>query len=143
MKVLFIERSLSSASPVLDQIRRIGRHLEDYRVLALQVGDCAEIDDEKVINIRVSFFPKLEAVKSWFFCSAAMRGVKQLKQEDWDYDLIHAHFAYPDGAAAHLVSEKCKKPYVLTLRGSDILCYPKQSKWIKKKISRSLIELKN
>jgi teichuronic acid biosynthesis glycosyltransferase TuaC len=34
-------------------------------------------------------------------------------------DLVDAHFAYPDGYAAHLLAKWCGLPYVVTLRGKE------------------------
>jgi len=39
-------------------------------------------------------------------------------------DLIHAHFAYPDGYAAMLAKKILRKPLVISLRGCDILTEP-------------------
>lgn len=35
-------------------------------------------------------------------------------------DLVDAHYAYPDGAAAARIADALRKPYVLTVRGSDL-----------------------
>ena len=37
-----------------------------------------------------------------------------------DTALVHAHFAYPDGAAAGILSQRKKLPLVITVHGSDI-----------------------
>jgi glycosyltransferase involved in cell wall biosynthesis len=37
-----------------------------------------------------------------------------------DFDLIDAHYFYPDGVAAALLAEKLDKPLVITARGTDI-----------------------
>ncbi len=37
------------------------------------------------------------------------------------FDLIHAHFAHPSGYVAAMVSKIFKRPYILTVHGSDIL----------------------
>lgn len=37
-----------------------------------------------------------------------------------EFDLIDAHYFYPDGVAAHLLSQKFGKPFVVTARGSDL-----------------------
>lgn len=42
------------------------------------------------------------------------------------YDLIHAHWGYPEGYVAHLVKENYGIPFVLTLHGSDIHSPPPQ-----------------
>jgi teichuronic acid biosynthesis glycosyltransferase TuaC len=37
-----------------------------------------------------------------------------------DFDIIDAHYAYPDGVAAVMLGKLLKKPVVITARGSDI-----------------------
>src|SRR5207237_8616763 len=37
-----------------------------------------------------------------------------------DYDLIDAHYVYPDGMAATLLGAALKKPVVISARGTDI-----------------------
>lgn len=44
---------------------------------------------------------------------------KKLKQGD-NFDLIDAHYFYPDGVAAVMLGKLLKKPVVVTARGSDI-----------------------
>lgn len=43
-------------------------------------------------------------------------------------DLIHAHFAYPCGAAGLLLKRLWKVPLVLTLHGDDVTIYPHHNK---------------
>ncbi|HYR88038.1 MAG TPA: glycosyltransferase family 4 protein [Terriglobia bacterium] len=42
-----------------------------------------------------------------------------------DYDLIDAHYIYPDGLAAVMLGSLLKKPVVVSARGSDINLFPK------------------
>ena len=44
--------------------------------------------------------------------------------EKYDIDIIHAHFAYPEGFAAMLAKNVVQKPLVLTLHGYDIVTDP-------------------
>jgi len=44
--------------------------------------------------------------------------------KQWKADLIHAHFAYPEGMAALLAKNETTKPLVVTLHGFDILTDP-------------------
>lgn len=46
--------------------------------------------------------------------------IKRLQREGFDFDLIDAHYGYPDGIAAGLLARWLKKPFVVTVRGSDI-----------------------
>lgn len=39
------------------------------------------------------------------------------------YDLIHAHFIFPDGALAYFISREAHLPYILTAHGSDVPGY--------------------
>ncbi|MCO7226246.1 glycosyltransferase [Pleionea sp. CnH1-48] len=56
------------------------------------------------------------------------------------YDIIDAHYAYPDGAATALLANKLNLPYVLSVRGSDINVLPDQHPDNKKKIKTALGE---
>jgi glycosyltransferase involved in cell wall biosynthesis len=46
-------------------------------------------------------------------------------QKDFDFDLIDAHYVYPDGFAAVLLGKFLKKPVVVSARGTDINLYTK------------------
>jgi len=48
--------------------------------------------------------------------------VRKLRR-DFDFDLIDAHFVYPDGFAAVLLGKCFNKPVVVTARGSDVNLY--------------------
>lgn len=50
-------------------------------------------------------------------------GVKKL-QSEWDFDLIDAHYFYPDGVAAALIARDLGKPLVITARGTDLNLIP-------------------
>lgn len=44
--------------------------------------------------------------------------------EKYDVDLIHAHFAYPEGFVGVLAREKIKRPLIVTIHGYDLLTEP-------------------
>lgn len=44
--------------------------------------------------------------------------------ERYEIDVIHAHFAYPEGLAALLAKNFVRKPFILTLHGYDIITEP-------------------
>jgi len=50
----------------------------------------------------------------------AVPAIQRLLDEGFDFDLIDAHYYYPDGVAAALLSRYFKRPLVITARGSDI-----------------------
>ena len=50
----------------------------------------------------------------------ARSALQRLRDEGFDFDLIDAHYFYPDGVAAALLAHWFKRPLVITARGSDI-----------------------
>jgi glycosyltransferase involved in cell wall biosynthesis len=55
----------------------------------------------------------------------AIRAVRRLHREGFDFDLIDAHYYYPDGVAAALLARLFGKPFVVTARGTDINLIPR------------------
>lgn len=57
-----------------------------------------------------------------------MRGVKsavgRIIDEGYDFDVIDAHYFYPDGVAAVMLGKYFNKPVVITSRGTDINLIP-------------------
>lgn len=50
---------------------------------------------------------------------SVLPAVKKIKK-DFSFDIIDAHYVYPDGFAAVLLGKYLKKPVVISARGSDI-----------------------
>lgn len=50
--------------------------------------------------------------------------VKRIIRDGFDFDLIDAHYFYPDGVAADLIARAVGKPFVVTARGTDINLIP-------------------
>ncbi len=64
---------------------------------------------------------------------AIEREARAILAEGWDFDLIDAHYLYPDGVAAARVARRLGKPFVMTARGSDVTelaTYPRQQRMI-------------
>jgi glycosyltransferase involved in cell wall biosynthesis len=53
-------------------------------------------------------------------CNAAARAAADLSSEGWRCDVIDAHYLYPDGVAAAMLSRRLRRPFVVTARGSDV-----------------------
>ncbi len=54
----------------------------------------------------------------------ALATVRRLQQEGFDFDLIDAHYYYPDGVAAGLLAKWLGKPFFVTARGTDLNLIP-------------------
>jgi teichuronic acid biosynthesis glycosyltransferase TuaC len=50
----------------------------------------------------------------------ARRAAQRLLAEGFEFDLIDAHYFYPDGVAAALLGRELGKPVVITARGTDV-----------------------
>src|SRR6185437_4385587 len=51
---------------------------------------------------------------------AARRRLAAIRAAGYDFDLIDAHYFYPDGVAAVLLGRHFDRPVTITARGSDI-----------------------
>ncbi len=56
--------------------------------------------------------------------AAGLKAARQLLADGYDFELIDAHYLYPDGVAAARIAKKLNKPFVLTARGSDVNLLP-------------------
>lgn len=68
------------------------------------------------------------------------KSAREALAEGYDFDLIDAHYLYPDGVAAVAAARALGKPVVLTARGSDvtqIAAYPRQQAMILNAIFRA------
>jgi glycosyltransferase involved in cell wall biosynthesis len=70
---------------------------------------------------RYWVLPKVGMSLSPFTLARAARpALQRLLDEGFDFDVIDAHYFYPDGVAAALLARYFNKPLVITARGSDI-----------------------
>ncbi len=61
----------------------------------------------------------------WLMYRAVADRVRQLSDAGFDFDLIDAHYFYPDGVAAMRLAEAFHRPFVVTGRGTDLNLIPK------------------
>ena len=57
----------------------------------------------------------------------ALPAIRTLQDEGFDFDLIDAHYFYPDGVAAAILAKWLHKPYVVTARGTDLNLIPQHA----------------
>jgi teichuronic acid biosynthesis glycosyltransferase TuaC len=58
---------------------------------------------------------------------AALPVIKKLIRDGFDFDLIDAHYYYPDGVAAGIIAKELGKPFVVTARGTDLNLIPQHA----------------
>ncbi len=79
------------------------------------------IDGVEVLHPRYLLLPKLGMNLAPLAMAAACLGpLRRLIASGFDFDVIDAHYFYPDGVAAALLARWLGKPLVITARGSDV-----------------------
>ena len=100
--------------------RMFGRYGEYARVPATEVRSGIEVSHPRFLAV-----PRIgTAMNPYLLAASARRAVRQLQDTGFDFDLIDAHYAYPDGIAAWMLARELGKPFVITARGSDLYRFP-------------------
>lgn len=60
----------------------------------------------------------------WTLALAALPAFKRVRKDGFDFELIDAHYYYPDGVAAALLGRWLRRPVVITARGTDVNLIP-------------------
>lgn len=88
-----------------------------------------------ICHPRYPLLPKIGmSLAPWMMAQAATPLLKKLLRDGYDFDVIDAHYFYPDGVAAALLARTFRKPLVITARGSDLNLIARFSlprKWIR------------
>ncbi len=100
---------------------RFGSYAEFARVPAKEVRHGID-----VYHPRYLLLPRIGMTSAPFFlASSAIASIRKLNRQGHDFDLIDAHYYYPDGVAAAMVARYFNKPLVVTARGTDINLIPR------------------
>ena len=79
-----------------------------------------------VAHPRFLQIPKLGmTVAPSMLALTAIQAARQIRAEGFDFDLIDAHYFYPDGVAATWLGRALGRPVVITGRGTDINLLPR------------------
>jgi len=81
------------------------------------------------------FYPKYLVVPkigmNWTpdtMAKAALPVIQDIINSGYDFDILDAHYFYPDGVAAAKIAEKLNKPFTVTARGTDLNLIPQYPK---------------
>jgi teichuronic acid biosynthesis glycosyltransferase TuaC len=78
-------------------------------------------DGLQVSHPRYLMLPKMGVSKQPDnMARAAQSDIQKLIDSGWTPDIIDAHYFYPDGVAAAILSERLGIPFVVTARGTDV-----------------------
>lgn len=91
-------------------------------------------DGVRVVHPRYLLPPKIGMnIAPLLLAAGALGSLLRLRREGFDFDLIDAHYYYPDGVAAALLGRLLSRPVVVTARGSDVTLIPRHAiprRWI-------------
>ena len=75
----------------------------------------------QVLHPRYPLLPKIGMTLAPLLLARAVRPVlERIAREGYAFELIDAHYFYPDGVAAAMLGRSLGKPVVITARGSDV-----------------------
>jgi len=79
-----------------------------------------------IIHPRYLTVPKLGmSVAPLLLAAGVYSAVKNIIRNGYDFEIIDAHYFYPDGVAAILLGRHFGKPVVITARGTDVNLIPR------------------
>lgn len=82
-------------------------------------------DGLAITHPRFPVIPKLGmSIAPLLLYQAVRPRVRELLESGYDFDLIDAHYYYPDGVAAVLLGRHFDRPVTITARGTDINLLP-------------------
>jgi glycosyltransferase involved in cell wall biosynthesis len=100
---------------------RFGR----YAAFARVAGD-EERGGLSVAHPRYPLLPKIGMTTApALLALAAKPALERIIRDGHDFDLIDAHYFYPDGVAAAMLGRALGKPVVITARGTDLTLIPR------------------
>lgn len=80
----------------------------------------------RVLHPRYPVLPKIGmSVAPWLMARALLPVLRRLLTQGDGFQLIDAHYFYPDGVAAVWLGERLGKPVVVTSRGTDVNWIPR------------------
>ena len=79
-----------------------------------------------IYHPRYPLLPKIGLSSAPLTMASAVKPVLEgMIERGFDFDLIDAHYIYPDGVAAAILGLHFGKPVVMTVLGDDVITYPK------------------
>ena len=83
-------------------------------------------DKITVYHPRYPVIPKVgESISPALLATASLSTLQRIRRSGYDFDLIDAHYMYPDGVAATWLGHRLNKPVVVTARGTDVNLIPR------------------
>ena len=102
---------------------RFGEYAQMARTPARELRNGIE-----VLHPRYALLPKVGMTSAPLLLAlACVQPLRRLIAQGFDFDVIDAHYYYPDGVAAALLARYFKKPLAITARGTDLNLIPQHA----------------
>ena len=99
---------------------RHGKHAAMARTPARETRNSIDVRHPRYLTI-----PKVGMTAAPLLLALGARSaLADIQREGFDFDVIDAHYYYPDGVAAALLAKWFNKPLVITARGTDVNLIP-------------------
>ena len=104
----------------LSKNARFGEYSFMARTPVREVHNGIEVEHPRYLSL-----PKIGmSIAPFLLALGSIATIRRLLDDGFEFDLIDAHYFYPDGVAAALLSRYFNKPLVVTARGTDINLIP-------------------
>lgn len=91
----------------------------------------ADREERFGIDIRHPRYPVIPkigmSIAPWLMYRATKKLVSRLRDDELGFDVIDAHYFYPDGVAAAMLGRALGRPVVISARGTDVNLIPDYS----------------
>ena len=81
------------------------------------------------IEVRHPKYPVIPKIgmqlTPWLMYRSVRGALKRIRSQGFDFDLIDAHYFYPDAVAAMWLAQEFDRPFVVTGRGTDLNLIPR------------------
>ncbi|MDW5562367.1 MAG: glycosyltransferase [Methanomassiliicoccus sp.] len=135
--VIIHHNPLAELSSVMPAVGYVGR-MRRFRKKAISPE--RELPSNVHLHVASSFYFVPDGSNRRLAQKVARVAERTIRKEKIEFDLIHAHFTWPDGGAGALLKKKFGVPLIVTAHGYDAYSLPfKDAKW-KATISRELNE---
>lgn len=137
---------------VFDQVKKLSK-LNDIKIISPIIwipfsyffgswGKLRKVNHKISINSIDVYYPRYFAIPlrirskilMWFagfiYSFHVFLKILEIKRE-FNFDIIHSHFAFPDGFSSVILGRIFKKPVVITVHGSDINLYTEEKNHLK------------
>jgi len=91
-----------------------------------RVAEAEERSGLRIVHPRYPLVPKVGMTMAPALLALATKpALERIIRDGYDFDLIDAHYFYPDGVAAAALGRALGKPVVITARGTDLTLIPR------------------